>query len=88
MGVTSFHLAMSAALLLLSSSMFGSCSAQLFGGKSEPLLHRACPVEKAKPNFNLEEVSLKHIREFSIQGEGDGNTSAVVNQLWAWLFQK
>jgi hypothetical protein len=25
-------------------------------------------------------------REFSIQGEGDGTASAVVNQLWAWLF--
>jgi hypothetical protein len=27
-------------------------------------------------------------REFSLQGEGDGATCAVVNQLWAWLFQK
>jgi hypothetical protein len=29
-----------------------------------------------------------HTREFSIQGEGDGTAFAVVNQLYAWLFQK
>ena len=54
MGVTSFHLGMSAVVLLF----LGTCSAQLFGGKSEALLHRACPVEKAKPLFNLEDVSF------------------------------
>jgi hypothetical protein len=27
-------------------------------------------------------------RKFSIQGEVDGAAFAVVNQVWAWLFQK
>jgi hypothetical protein len=26
--------------------------------------------------------------DFFIQGEGDGTASAVVNQLWTWMFQK
>jgi hypothetical protein len=31
--------------------------------------------------------SLNLPREFSIKGEGDGTACAVINQLWAWLFQ-
>ena len=59
MGVTSFHLGLSAVVLLF----LGTCSAQLFGGKSEPLLPRACPVEKAKPLFNLDDVSSDTITD-------------------------
>ena len=65
MGVTSFHLGMSAVVLLL--SIVGMCSAQLFGGKSEALLPRACPVEKAKPLFNLDEVSFEKFQKNYIQ---------------------
>jgi hypothetical protein len=34
------------------------------------------------------EVIIPCTREFFIQGGGDGTACAVVNQLWAWLFQK
>ena len=52
----------------------------------ETLESREKREREKRKEIELEKDVKGMTREISIQGEGDGTSCAVVNQLWAWLF--